>query len=173
MTMEDQSLARRVQRLEDIEAIRQLKARYLNACDQKLPDRVRECFADGRVVIDVDYRGVYETADDFVAYYTSAACHDFMYDKHQGGNAEIEIVDDAHARALWCLDFRNVNPRDRTLTLMSVLYHDAYEKVDGRWKIRSSRTEFKTVLVCTYTDGVLQALIAGRAESDPPLAANA
>jgi len=169
MDGQSKSLARRMQRLEDIEAIRGLKARYLNACDQKLPDRVRECFADGPVVIDVGYRGVYQTADDFVAYYTGAACHDFMYDKHQGGNAEIELVDDTQARALWCLDFRNVNPKDRTLTLMSVLYHDLYEKIAGAWKIRASRTEFKTVLVCSYADGVLAPLIAGCAESDPPI----
>ena len=31
-------LRARVQRLEDIEAIRRLKARYLNACDSQQPD---------------------------------------------------------------------------------------------------------------------------------------
>src|SRR5690348_11949697 len=88
---------RRLQRLEDIEAIRKLKARYLNACDQKDPARVRSCFANGRVVVDCEYRGVFGTADEFVAYYTGAACHDFVFDKHQAGNAEIDIVDDNHA----------------------------------------------------------------------------
>ena len=160
---------RRLQRLEDIEAIRTLKARYLNACDQKDSARVRSCFANGRVVVDCDYRGVFDTADEFVTYYTGAACHDFVFDKHQAGNAEIDIIDDTYARALWCLDYRNVNTRDRMLTLMSVFYHDMYEKVGGEWKIAASRTEFKTVFVCSYASGTLEALVAGRAESDPPL----
>ena len=165
------SSARRLQRLEDIEAIRELKARYLNACDQKDPDRVRSCFADGRVVVDAEYRGVFDSADTFVAYYSGAACHDFVLDKHQAGNAEIEIVDDTNARALWCLDYRNINTRDRTLTLMSVFYHDAYKKIGGQWKIAASRTEFKTVLVCSYESGTLAALVTGRTEADPPLKA--
>ena len=162
-------VAQRLQRLEDIEAIRKLKARYLNACDRKDPERVRSCFANGRVVVDCEYRGIFNTADEFVAYYTGAACHDFVFDKHQAGNAEIDLLDDTHARGLWCLDYRNVNTRDRRLTLMSVFYHDAYEKIGGDWKIAASRTEFKTVLVCSYASGTLEALVAGRTEADPPL----
>ena len=41
-------LRARVQRLEDTEAIRRLKARYLNACDSQQPESARDCFAEGR-----------------------------------------------------------------------------------------------------------------------------
>jgi len=34
------ALLRRIQRLEDIDAIRRLKARYLNACDQQHPTAI-------------------------------------------------------------------------------------------------------------------------------------
>ena len=166
-----ETLARRIQRLEDIEAIRALKARYLNACDQKDPVRVRSCFADGDVPIDAEYRGVFDTADDFVSYYSGAALYDFVLDKHQAGNAEIEFDDATHARGRWCLDYRNINTRDRTVTLMSTFYHDRYEKIQGAWKITGSRTEFKTVLVSSYAGGALTPLVAGRTEADPPLAA--
>jgi len=43
------ALASKRQRLEDIERIRALKTRYLNACDQKMPREVRDCFLDGRI----------------------------------------------------------------------------------------------------------------------------
>ncbi len=164
------ALAARLRRLEDIEAIRHLKARYLNACDEKRPDEVRTCFVDGRVIIDADYRGVFESADAFVAMYRDAACHDFVFDKHQGGNAEIEIVDDTTGRALWCLDYRNINTRDNTLTLMSTFYHDSYRKVAGRWKIAASRCEFRTVFHAAFAAGSFDPLIAGRSLAGPTLA---
>jgi hypothetical protein len=164
-----EALMRRVQRMEDIEAIRRLKARYLNACDQQDPPAVRACFADGTVAIVVGHLGTYDTADAFVAMFTQAACHDFVLDKHQAGNAEIDILDETHAKALWCLDYRNVNTRDRTLTMLSLLYHDEYEKITGAWKITSTRSEFKAAFHGTYASGVLEALVAGHSVADAPL----
>jgi len=169
MTELAQSFAARLQRLEDIEAIRRLKARYLNACDQKDRDQVRACFADGLLTVDTAHLGVFATADSFVAMYAAAALHDHVLDKHQAGNAEIEILDDGHARGLWCLDYRSINTRDRTLTLMSVIYHDTYRKVAGEWKISGSRSEFKTALQCSYATGTLQALIAGQSVAEAPI----
>ena len=41
----------RLQRLEDDRAIRDLKARYLRACDSKDPETVRDCLLpDGAVI---------------------------------------------------------------------------------------------------------------------------
>ena len=168
-TQELDALSRRLRRLEDIEAIRKLKARYLNACDQQRPDEVRECFADGKVSIVVGHLGTYETADDFVAMFREAACHDFVLDMHHGGNPEIDFDDDDHARGLWGLDYRNVNTRDRTVTFVSLLYHDEYRRIDGVWKIAGTRSEFKTAFHCTYAAGVLETLVAGRTVADPPL----
>jgi hypothetical protein len=162
-------LYRRIQRLEDIEAIRRLKARYLNACDQQDPIAVRACFADGPIAIEVAHLGTYDTADGFCEMFHRAACHDFVLDKHQGGNGEIDVIDDTHATGLWCLDYRNINTRDRTLTLLSLLYHDAYEKIDGAWKIRKTRSEFKTAIHFTYAKGTLEALVAGHSVADAPL----
>lgn len=166
---ESESLLRRIQRLEDIEAIKKLKARYLNACDQQNADEVRACFADGNVPIIVGHLGHYETADDFVAMYRTAACHDFVLDMHHGGNAEIDFVTDDHARGLWGLAYRNVNTRDKTLTFVSLIYHDEYRRIDGRWKITATRSEFKTAFHGGYGSGVLEALVAGRTVADPPL----
>ena len=42
MTLTLEALAARIAALEDIEAIRQLKARYLRGCDLKQPEVVRD-----------------------------------------------------------------------------------------------------------------------------------
>ncbi|HTJ63668.1 MAG TPA: nuclear transport factor 2 family protein [Alphaproteobacteria bacterium] len=164
------ALLRRIQRLEDIEAIRKLKARYLNACDDQDPAAVRATFApDGQCPVIVGHLGVFDTADGFCEMYTAQACHPWVLDKHQAGNGEIDIIDDTHAKGLWCLDYRKIDTKDETITFVSLQYHDDYEKIDGAWKIRKTRSEFRTGFFATYKTGTLQALVAGKSVADAPL----
>lgn len=155
-------LTGRIQRLEDLEAIRRLKHRYLNACDQQLPEVARDCFADGEIVIDMGHLGVLRHRDEFAALYRAAGCHPHVLDMHHGGNPEIDFVSDDHARALWSLDYRNINTQEKTVTFLSVIYHDEYRRIDGAWRITHSRSEFKTALHCSYASGVLQSLLAAK-----------
>jgi hypothetical protein len=104
--------------------------------------------------------GVFRHRDEFAALYRAAGCHEFILDMHHGANPEIEVLDDTHARALWALEYRNINTRDRTVTFLSTLYHDEYLKIEGDWKITKSRTEFKSALQCSYATGTLIALLA-------------
>jgi hypothetical protein len=165
MNMADETLAelrRRVQRLEDLEAIRGLKARYLNACDSQDAEGAKRCFAEGEVLIDMGHVGVFRRREDFAALYQAAGCQPFVLDMHHGGNPEIEFSDDTHARGLWSLDYRNINTRDKTVTFISLIYHDEYAKRDGQWQITKSRSEFKTALHCSYASGKLESLLAAR-----------
>jgi hypothetical protein len=157
-----EELRRCVQRLEDLEAIRRLKSRYLNACDQQDPERAKNCFADGEVLIDMGHVGVFRHRDEFAALYKAAGCHPYVLDMHHGGNPEIELIDETHAKALWSLDYRNINTRDKSVTFLSVIYHDEYAKIGGEWKITKSQSEFKTALHCSYASGQLEALLAAR-----------
>jgi hypothetical protein len=155
-------LRRRVQRLEDIEAIRRLKARYLNACDSQDPEGAKNCFAEGEVLIDMGHVGVFRDREAFARLYQAAGCQPFILDMHHGANPEIEFVDDTHARARWALEYRNLNTQDKTVTFISLIYHDEYAKRAGEWKITGSRSEFKTALHCSYAAGPLEARLAAR-----------
>ena len=152
-----------LQRLSDIEAIRQLKARYLNACDRQDPEAVRDCFVEGEVVIDMSYFGHCNNRDEFVdGIFVPRGCHDYILDMHHCANPEIEIFDGDSARGTWSLNYRNINTKDQTLTLMSALYHDEYRREAGQWKVSRSRTEYRTVLHCDYAPGSLQVQTAAR-----------
>jgi len=155
-------LASRVQRLEDIEAIRRLKARYFNACDRQDPETASGCFADGEVFIDMGHIGVYKRREEFAALYRAAGCHEYILDAHHGANAEIDIVGPDRARATWALGYRNINTKERTVTFLSVLYHDEYARIAGEWRITRSRVEYKTALHLSYASGTLQALLASQ-----------
>tara|TARA_R110001592_G_scaffold363396_2_gene687721 strand:+ start:146214 stop:146723 length:510 start_codon:yes stop_codon:yes gene_type:complete len=156
-------LEARLQQLEDIEAIKRLKARYLNACDQQDPEAVRACFLEGEVEIDMSSFGHCRNRDEFVdSIFIPMGCHDFVLDMHHCSNPEIELIDSASARGLWGLNYRNINTRESTLTLLSAFYHDEYRKVEGAWYISRSRTEYRSVLSCKYEPGSLEVLTASR-----------
>ena len=162
-----EDLRRRLQRLEDLEAIKRLKARYLNACDAQDPEAALQCFAPGQVLIDMGHVGVFRTREEFAALYRAAGCHPHVLDMHHGANAEIEILGDTHARGLWALDYRNINTRDKTVTFLGTVYHDEYAKLDGQWRITKSRSEFKSALHCTYASGTLEALLGAKSVAEP------
>jgi len=46
--------------------------------------------------------------------------------------------------------------------MMNALYHDDYVKTAKGWRIAKSRTEYRTVMSCTYEEGSLQVNIAAR-----------
>src|SRR6056297_23424 len=157
------ALAERCARLEAIEAIRQLKARYLNACDRQDPEAVRECFCEGEVIIDMADFGHCSNRDEFVdEIFVPRGCHAHVLVMHHCTNPAITLLEAGSARGVWGLNYRNINTEQRTLTLLSAMYHDEYRKVDGEWKISGSRTEYKTVMVCRYEPGSLEVQYAGR-----------
>ena len=161
-------LEQRIAQIEDVEAIKQLKARYLLACDMQDPEAVRACFAEGEVIIDMSYFGQCHNRDEFVdGIFVPRGCHDYVLDMHHGSNADINLIDEENATGVWGLDYRNINKQDQTLTLLSALYHDEYKKIDGAWKISRSQTEYRSVLHCRYEPGTLQVEVAGRSLAEP------
>ncbi len=157
-----EELRRRVQRLEDIEAIRRLKARYLNACDSQDPQAAKNCFASGEVLIDMGHVGVFKDREGFAEIYRTFGCQPFILDMHHGANPEIEFVSEDHAKALWALEYRNFNTQAKTVTFVSLIYHDEYVRQGGQWKIQKSRSEFKTAMHCSYSSGTLEPQLVAR-----------
>ncbi|MDD3798863.1 MAG: nuclear transport factor 2 family protein, partial [Novosphingobium sp.] len=101
ITLED--LAARLTALEDIEAIRQLKARYLRCCDLKKVDELRETFLPGAVRIDYQSFPLFTDLEDFLKVYEEMACHEGVYDIHHATNAEIELTGADTAAGKWSL----------------------------------------------------------------------
>jgi hypothetical protein len=134
------TLEERIQRLEDIEAIRLLKHRYLNACDMKQVESVRDCFAEGEILIDYGPVGVFEERDRFVELFKIMACHVHVVDLHHGANPEIHLDGDV-AMGRWALFYFNIDARSGATRQLGGLYEDEYQKFEGQWKI--TKTTFK------------------------------
>ncbi|MEO6092158.1 MAG: nuclear transport factor 2 family protein [Novosphingobium sp.] len=135
-----ESLAARVAALEDREAIRALKARYLRACDLKQPDVLRETLLPEGAVIAYEGFPAFTDREPFVATFTAMACNTEVFDLHHATNAEIDFSGPDEATGKWSLHFKTILLAQRTIITMGVEYTDRYVRRDGRWWIAETRT---------------------------------
>jgi hypothetical protein len=140
------TLEERVQQLEDDRAIRDLKARYLRACDSQDPHTVADCLLPD---VKVRFEGFppFDNRHDFVAVYRQFGCAPGIHDIHHAANGVIAFDNAEQARGQWALSFHNINLAARTLTQFGVEYYDLYVKRDGRWWIAETASRKKSVLV--------------------------
>ena len=76
---------------------------------------MRDCFAQGEVIIDMSYFGQCRNRDEFVdGIFVPRGCHEYVLDMHHCSNPEIEICSAGEGRGTWALNYRNINTRDRT-----------------------------------------------------------
>jgi hypothetical protein len=121
----------------EIESIKRLKARYCRYLDTKDWEAWRQLFVDD-FLSDTSQAGgkVIHGADEFVAF-----THKSLGDRataHQVHAPEIELASATTARAIWALeDVVRLGPGVNLRGYGH--YHETYEKVDGQWRITSSK----------------------------------
>ncbi|EKT4466733.1 nuclear transport factor 2 family protein [Pseudomonas putida] len=128
-------LEQRIDRLEALEAIRQLKHRYLNACDLKDVAAIRDCFAAGEVLIDYGPLGLFCDREPFLALFRELACVPRVIDLHHAANPEIDFQDADNARARWALHYQNRDGETGATRQLGGFYQDRYQRVEGQWRI--------------------------------------
>ena len=136
------SIEERLQRLEDIEDIRQLKARYAEACDDDHnPDRIAALFLPDGVWHQVDLPPC-EGHDEIKAFMRRIRESGMMRNSsHQFTNPQIE-VDGDKASGHWKLTMMFTgNAPDGTTQYHRIIgyYDEEYERHDDRWLFRSLR----------------------------------
>jgi SnoaL-like domain len=123
----------------DIEAIKQLKARYCRFLDTKDWQAWRSLFSDD-FVGDTSEAGGRRVAgaDAFVAFTRKNIGKPSQPTVHQVHAPEIELTSATTARGVWALN--DIVRLAFGLNLDGFgHYHETYEKVDGRWYITSSK----------------------------------
>ena len=156
MTVEE-----RLQRLEDDRAIRDLKARYLRACDTQDPEMVAATLLP-EVVVAFEGFPPFNSRDAFIAVYRQFGCQPGIHDIHHAANGIVTIENAERATAQWSLLFHQVNLSGGTLTQYGVEYDDTYVKRDGRWWIAETRTTRKSCLLQNVgKDGVIKVTAMG------------
>lgn len=123
--------------MDDVEAIRRLKARYFRTMDTKDWADMRAVFTDDVVIDTTDSGGgVVTGADAFMDFLRETLAD--VVTVHHGHMPEIEVTSPTTATGIWALEDRLRWPDGSELVGFGH-YHEAYERVDGVWRIKSSR----------------------------------
>jgi uncharacterized protein (TIGR02246 family) len=123
--------------MDDLEAIRRLKARYFRTMDTKDWDGMRQVFTDDVVMDTTDAGGaVVSGADAFMAFLREML--DGAVTVHQGHMPEIDLTSETTATGIWALNDIVMWPNGVRLDGYGH-YHETYEKTAGRWRIKSSK----------------------------------
>jgi hypothetical protein len=122
--------------VDDVEAIRRLKARYFRTMDTKDWDEMRKVFTDD-VVIDTSEAGggIVRGADEFMTFLQEALGGAVTV--HQGHMPEIDIISETTATGIWALNDIVIWPNGVRLDGYGH-YHETYEKGANGWRIKSS-----------------------------------
>jgi uncharacterized protein (TIGR02246 family) len=122
--------------MDDVEAIKQLKARYFRTMDTKDWAGMRQVFTDD-VVMDTSAAGgdVIEGGDAFLAFLEPALADAVTV--HHGHMPEIELTSETSARGIWALQDLIIWP-DGTRMLGFGHYHETYRLGASGWQISSS-----------------------------------
>ena len=130
-------------KLEELEAIKRLKYKYLRCIDCKLWDELREVFADDAVAAYDKGRYSANGADEIMTFLLGTLERTDIASMHNVHCPEIEITSPTTAKAVWYLHDYVVNPGEVNggMPGYSVLqgagfYSDEYVKLNGEWKIK-------------------------------------
>lgn len=157
------ALEQRLARLEAVEAIKHLKARYFHACDNKLPDAVRECFCVGQIDLRYGRIGDFNDREQLVSVFSELGCQDHIVEMHHGQNPRIEIYDAGRATGMWGLYYHLIDTHRQAVTQLAGFYDDDYALTEGQWQIMRSYYTVTSTQIFDLTEGLAKVIFAGRA----------
>jgi len=130
------TLEERITRLEDIEAIRALQAKYQRCLDTRDFDGIAECFADD-VVSSYGNGSMSYNGKDAVLEFLCSVMTLNMPSTHLIHGGEIDVRDNTSASAKWYLEDFLLHQKYKMKLHGAAIYDVDYVKTDGRWLIKS------------------------------------
>ena len=139
--MDTTELEQRITQLEDIEAIKQLKAHYCDICDDTHnPDRIASVFAADGIWEGGDFgqaQGHEAIQELFLGFRNM-----FTFSQHNISNPIVEISGN-RATGVWYIMGPWTFAEGNKEIWMSARYDDDYVKVDGEWKYQHLRVTLR------------------------------
>lgn len=131
-----------IQRLMDIEAIKQLKHAYFRCIDTANMEELDTLFHDEVEVhfIGGSYEWKLSGREEYMANVGMSFSNQSI-GHHNGHQPEIQMLSATEATGIWYLSDNMWILNHKAFTTGTALYWDRYEKVDGRWLIRETRYE--------------------------------
>jgi hypothetical protein len=153
--MDLEGIERRLTRLEDIEAIKQLKARYCEICDDDHnPERITSVFAEDGIWESAEFgtgRGHAEIRKLFQGFQKL-----IEFSQHNVMNPIIEVHGD-RATGEWYFMGPFKFRQGEQARWIALQYKDEYVKLNGQWKYKHLRINLR--MLAPYDEGWAKHLI--------------
>lgn len=122
--------------LQDLEAIKRLKYKYMRCIDQKLWELVGSCFTEDATAAYSGGKYSFEGRDAIVEFLSRSMGSENFLSSHRVHQPEIDFVSADEATGIWALEDTVVHV-DHGVTIQgAAFYEDRYEKgSDGVWRI--------------------------------------
>ncbi|MFT4614807.1 MAG: hypothetical protein ACI9NT_001958 [Bacteroidia bacterium] len=135
-------LRKDIQRLMDMEAIKQLKHAYFRSVDTCNVEELATLFHED---VTVDFRGggyewKLQGRDEYVSNIGMAFSKEAI-GQHNAHHPEIQMLSETEATGIWYLADNMWILNHNALTHGTALYWDRYLKVDGKWLIKDTSYE--------------------------------
>jgi hypothetical protein len=150
------SLASRIQTLEDIEAIKKLKATYCYLCDAGLGDPknrdelISHFTKDAKVDFGLGPGSQFEGTEGLKTFFGGVVPAAVSFCIHMVHNPIIEVNGD-RATGKWYYEAPTTDTATGKAQWMVGIYHEEYVREKGEWKFASIRTEWK--YISPYDEG--------------------
>jgi len=127
--------------LQELEAIKRLKYKYMRCLDQKRWSELAECFTEDAISAYSGGKFSFEGRDAIMEFLESAMGADSFLSSHTVHQPEIEFITETAATGIWALQDTVIETNANIIIRGAAFYEDEYVKVDGAWKIKSTGYE--------------------------------
>jgi bile-acid 7alpha-dehydratase len=127
--------------LQELEAIKQLKYKYIRCIDEKRWDEMKECFDENATVAFSGGKYAFAGRDAIMKFMVDSMDRDAFHSSHRVHQPEIEFTSETTATGTWALEDTVIDTQFEITLRGAAFYRDEYVKIDGRWKIRSTGYE--------------------------------
>ena len=127
--------------LQEIEAIKRLKYTYLRCLDLKRWPELEACFTADATAAYGDGKYSFPSRDTIMQFLRDALGSRTMISSHRVHQPEIDLTSATTATGIWALEDTVIETSSHTVIRGAGFYHDAYVKVGGQWKIKSTGYE--------------------------------
>lgn len=126
------TLEERIRRLEEIEAIKKMKAEYVLACDERRWDDAMRYFTP-RAFVAFGPFGKFKTRKELEQFFKEKMPVTIKFTIHRLCNPIIEVNGDT-AKGIWYCEIPSTHIPTNTAILQSGTYYDEYIKEGKQWK---------------------------------------
>jgi hypothetical protein len=122
--------------LQEIEAIKRLKYKYMRCLDQKRWDEMADCFVEEATASYSGGKYSFNGRSAILDFFTKSMARAGVLSAHHVHHPEIDLVGADRARGIWAMEDTFIDEDSGVTIRGAAFYEDEYVKVAGAWKIK-------------------------------------